>query len=285
MRRDVLNSPKLVELKTKRRNIFVRKIALLVFGLAFIFFALSYLSSLRQVTVNSIEVDGNKVIDTKDIQKVANEKLSGKYFWLFSRKNVLFYPEKKIERALADEFKRLTNIDLEIKRGNVLVISVDERVPMYSWCGKELPVHAQTEKCYFLDDEGYMFDEAPYFSGHVYFKFYGPYEGETPEGSYFRKEKFSDLISFKGALDTFGLKPKALLVDDAGNGTALLVKGKSGLKDPEIYFKINDDLENIAENLKAALDNEPLKTKIKDFYSTLLYIDLRFDNKVYYKFQ
>ena len=64
----------------------------------------------------------------------------------------------------------------------------------------------------------------------------------------------------------------------------LLPKGKSAYKDPEILFKIDTDLGNIAENLKAALDAEPLKSKIKNFYSTLLYIDLRFDNKVYYKF-
>ena len=283
-KRDVLSSPKLLELKTKRRNTFIRKIAFFVCGIFIVLGALAYLSSLSYISIKNIEVAGNKVVESKSIQRVAEVQIAGKYLWLFSRKNVLLYPKKKIESALASDFKRLTDIELKIKDSNVLEISVSERTPVFSWCGTELPADVQVEKCYFLDNEGYIFDEAPYFSGQVYFKFYGPYEGDAPAGSYFRKEKFKHLVEFKEALDTFGLKPKALFIDDAGSAKVLLPKGKSAYKDPEILFKIDTDLGNIAENLKAALDAEPLKSKIKNFYSTLLYIDLRFDNKVYYKF-
>ena len=53
---------------------------------------------------------------------------------------------------------------------------------------------------------------------------------------------------------------------------------------PKIIFKKDADLQNIAENLQAALNIEPLKSKFKNKYSLLLYIDLRFGNKVYDKF-
>jgi hypothetical protein len=54
---------------------------------------------------------------------------------------------------------------------------------------------------------------------------------------------------------------------------------------PEIIFKIDSDFQKIAENLQAAITTEPLQTDFKNKYSSLLYIDLRFGNKVYYKFR
>jgi hypothetical protein len=51
-----------------------------------------------------------------------------------------------------------------------------------------------------------------------------------------------------------------------------------------IKFKLNSDFENLAENLDAALDTDPFKTEFKNKYALLQYIDLRFGNKVYYKF-
>jgi nucleoside-diphosphate-sugar epimerase len=39
------------------------------------------------------------------------------------------------------------------------------------------------------------------------------------------------------------------------------------------------------ENLDAAIDTEPLKSKLKNKFSSLEYIDLRYGNKVYDKFK
>ena len=52
-----------------------------------------------------------------------------------------------------------------------------------------------------------------------------------------------------------------------------------------IMFKSDADLDKLAENLQAALETEPFKTEFKTKYSSLFYIDLRVDNKVYYKFK
>ena len=54
---------------------------------------------------------------------------------------------------------------------------------------------------------------------------------------------------------------------------------------PEIIFKADSDFNQIIENLQSVLTTEPLQTEFKTKYSSLLYIDLRFGNKVYYKFK
>ena len=39
-----------------------------------------------------------------------------------------------------------------------------EREALYTWCGDVLPEVNDSEQNVFLDKEGYIFDEAPYFS-------------------------------------------------------------------------------------------------------------------------
>ena len=135
--------------------------------------------------------------------------------------------------------------------------------------------------CYFMDENGYIFDLAPYFSGEVYFKFYG-----VPDvGSYFSKQNFQQLISFKDTLIDFGLKPIMLYITNDGNVEIFLFSGNPSTIGPEIILKTESNFQNVAENLETALTTEPLQSDFKNKYSTLQYIDLRFGNKVYYKFK
>ena len=178
---------------------------------------------------------------------------------------------------------------MNIKNRRILEIAVTERSGKYIWCGETFNLESkpQIEKCYFLDDEGYIFDEAPYFSGEVYFKFYGYVKlaDGLPTGSYFFKENFKNVILFKQMLEDTDLEPVAFYMQENGDVKMLLSKENKLATSPEIRFKTNADLEKVAENLKVALDTEPLKSEFKNKYSLLLYIDLRFENKVYYKFR
>ena len=81
-----------------------------------------------------------------------------------------------------------------------------------------------------------------------------------------------------------GLKPVILYVKDNEDAKIYLSKTKKSVLGPEIIFKKDSNFQKIAENLKAALDTESLKSEFKNKYSSLQYIDLRFENKVYYKF-
>ena len=149
------------------------------------------------------------------------------------------------------------------------------------------------QKCYFMDENGYIFDEAAYFSGGVYFKFYGKISEDgdlskresSPAGSYFAKENFYKFVLFKKILENMGLKPVALYQEDNGDIKFFLSRENSLSMGPEIILKVNSDFQKVAENLETALGTEPLQSNFKNKYSSLLYIDLRFGNKVYYKFR
>jgi hypothetical protein len=242
--------------------------------------------------------------------------MMGKYLWLFPKTNLFLYPESSIQKELEDQFPRLENISLSIKNNKTLEVSLSERKALYTWCGDTppkitdvgLPQSGNTpdvgilqgrsptsgvSNCYFLDENGYIFDQAPYFSGEVYFKFYGVpdvgiLQGRSPtsgviSGSYFAQQNFKQLVAFRDILLGFGLKPVALYVGSDGNVEVALSGGTSFSTDPQIIFKLNADYQNVAENLETALTTEPLQSEFKNKYSTLQYIDLRFGNKVYFK--
>lgn len=295
MKRNVLNSPRLSELKKKRKRAVFNKFFILLFGLLTIFILLTYLSRLDSLNIAEIQITGNKIVDSAVLKGAVGEQIAGKYLWLFPKTNTLIYPQSAIKNGLQDKFKRIGDINLSIKNNTVLEVSIIEREAKYTWCGVDSPETASgaeistgNQKCYFLDEDGYAFDEAPYFSGNVYFKFYGlPAQAgsvENPLGSYFSKQNFKELISFKDTLVAMGLKPMALYVTNNGDMEIFLSRENTNGTMPKIIFKGDADFKNIAENLQAALHTEPLQSKFKNNYSALEYIDLRFENKVFDKF-
>ena len=56
-------------------------------------------------------------------------------------------------------------------------------------------------------------------------------------------------------------------------------------QDPKIIFKEDNDLGVILDNFATAMGEKEFANEINSKYDTLLYIDLRFKNKVLYKFE
>lgn len=288
MKRNILNSPRLAELKKHRRNIFLTKILLFFVATFGTFFLLAYISQLPQLNISNIEISGNKVVATETIKAIVEEKIKGDYLQFFPKRNILLYPKNNIKKEILDQFKRIKKVGLAIKENKILEISVNERVALYTWC-RENPSQQEggaKEECYFLDDSGYIFDKAPYFSGEIYFKFYGSItsDEETPLGIYFSPTNFTKFVLFKGKLEDAGLKPTKLQTQDGGD-VHIHLSNKTSAQEPKILFKISSNVETLAENLEAALNTEPFLSEFKNKYSSLEYIDLRFGNKVYYKFR
>ena len=278
--RQVLNSPRLSELKKQRQQKKMLRRSLILILLLILCAALVVLARNEKVNINSVKVMGNKVVDPEAVRGVAERELEGFYFWLLPKTNFLIYPQSSIERALAAEFPRFKTVSIGIRKPQTLEIQLLEREPRYTWCGAE--PSANPPSCYFLDEEGYIFDQAPYFSGEVYFRFYGE-TATNPVNSYFLEDNFKELINFKENIATIGLEPVALY--NYGTDREMFLSAVSQKEKPKIIFKASEDYTKITENLEAALRTEPLMTDFIKKYSSLQYIDLRFANKVYYKFR
>ena len=256
--------------------------------LLIIILGLSLASRINRLNIKEIKVSGNNIIESKDIENVVKEQISGHYLWLFPKTNFLIYPKQKIIKILSSKYKRLDNISISVNNFETLYISVSEYKGEYLYCGLLIPAlrsNLSDDKCYFVDSYGYIFDEAPYFSGNVYFKFYGDLglNNGNPAGLYFMKDNFKKIIQFKNTIEKISLKPTAFWIDNNKKEGNFALSGEPGMS-PRITFKIDGDYQKLAENLQASISSEPLRTDIKMKFSTLRYLDLRFGNKVYYKF-
>ncbi len=280
-------SPRLLQLKKKRRKILLFKSFLFLLGFSAILAGLVYISRISIFNISSIEVASNKIADTESIKKIIEKDISGYYLWFFPKTNVFLYPKDKIKEDLSLQFKKIKDVDLSVRR-KVLEVSFTERAASYTWCGKVYSEAVDNKKCYLMDEGGFIFDEAADFSGGVYFKFYGSTDKSNPLGSYFLEENFEKLLIFKKTLEGIGLVPFSLYLLESGDVKIFLskVKGKMVAPvNPYVIFRPDADLELLAGNLETALNTQPLLSDFKNKYSSLKYIDLRYGNKVYYKFE
>jgi len=287
--KDIPTSPRVIEIRHKRR---VRRIRLVIF-LAILFggmiWGLSYLSKAERVTINNVVVTGNQIIYQDDIKNIVMNNISGKYLYLFSKSNSFIYPHKKIYNKLLLEFPRIESLSIKIDNLKTLHVEITERAGSYLYCGEKIPEVKNEigENCYFINDNGLILDKAPYFSGNVYFKYYTKMvdEKDNPVGKQITSvEEFHRVMRFVNRTTSLGLKPIYIIIGQDGIDH-LYLDYSEGSTIPEIIFKNDSDFELLQDNLSAAMGKEEFAGEIKSKYNTLLYIDLRFGNKVLYKFK
>ena len=255
-----------------------KKIFKLWFGAILIIFiilsaAVAALARAEKFRINLVKVSGNLVLSEKEIVAFAGEILKRSYLGVFPKDNVFIYPEETLVSGLLEKYKRLKSAEISLSDGQVLNIKVEERKPFALWCGAKEPGDA--DKCFFMDDEGYVFSPAPDFSGSVFFRYYGLIE-ENPLGRQFlTSQKFENLKFFTEGLKELSLNPVSVFVGEIGVYKAYLRGGGA------VIFDESKDFGRLLQDLRLAISGRE-ELKEGDF-SDLNYIDLRFGNKIFYK--
>ena len=287
--KDIPTSPRIALIKRNRRAMRLRLIIL--FSVLFIVTigGLSYFSSNPKIAISRIEISGNSIIDGSKIEQSIKDKLYGRYLGLFARSNFLIYPHDRIYKNLLKEFPRIEKLSVYRVGFNNLKVEITERAGSYLYCGLAIPDNKDDvgENCYFVNNDGYIFDKAPYFSGDIYFKYYTKIEGDVtnPLGSQMIPiDRFRDIIRFIDGITNLGFKSSYLVIDEKGI-YSLYLKTSGVNLNSKIIFKEDSDLVTILSNLSIAMSKKEFANEINTKYDTLLYIDLRFKNKVLYKFQ
>ncbi|MBK5215395.1 MAG: hypothetical protein JJE53_01115 [Candidatus Pacebacteria bacterium] len=287
--RDIPTSPRIIEIRHKRRVRTLRLSILFFILFASIVWATSYFSADKHITIDKVVVTGTHIIDESDIEEEVFKNISGKYFYLYSRSNSFLYPNKFIYNNLIKNFPRIESLSVYRDNLKTLHIDITERIGSSLYCGSSIPTNIEDvgENCYFINNDGFIFDEAPYFSGNVYFKYYmnlgngivNPKGKQTMEVDDFHK-----ISRFIDKIDSFGFKSIYIVIEQDGTNYLYLNHGSNDTT-PNIIFKNTDDLDMILDNLSISMKKEEFANEINTKYNTLLYIDLRFKNKVLYKFQ
>lgn len=240
----------MVEYHNKRVREKRKKLIWIFSGILVLLIALVLVSRLSSFQIAKVKVEGAKVITNDEVERNVLVTLAGSYFWLVPKGNAAFYPREEVRASLMKEFPRFSSVGLNVEGENTLRVLVTEREPYALYCPPA------EEKCFFLDKEGFVFDEAPDFSGVVYFI----YETEVPA------EEFKNLSAFIENLSKLGFEP--IRFEDYG----LTMKNGSHMFLPE-----KSDLGKLFSSLELFLRSPAVE---KDKLSE---IDLRTENKIFWK--
>lgn len=276
------------EIRKQRARIVRFKVLFVLVGLLVLLTGVVLLMRLQSLRINTITVSGTNVIDPKDVQKIVEDELKQNYVYVFPKQNGLLFPRHTIRQKLFDAFPRFEQVAIGHPSLREITITVMERESVYLWCGMRVPgVDSPDTSCYYVDENGFIFSKAPYFSGTVYFRFFGsnkPILESDPIGeSVLPQTLWNQIVLLKENLESLGFAPHSLAIYNGGE-YAFLLSGVPVDTKLRIVFGDKYDFKKIFSNLSSALEVEPLKTDITKKFTLLEYIDLRYDNKVYYKF-
>lgn len=249
--------------------------------------------------IDRIDIVGANAVSPDAMRALVEEKLLGNYFFVYARENSFLFPRAEIERILPETFPRLKTVSVSSVDAHTAVATVSERKPYALWCGNEFNLEMQElADCWFIDEAGFIFDRAPVFSEGVYLKVYGtvveknagdPLRGALPAIRFANVNTFAKLIrtelgepariEMKGERESeVAIRASAVYPFLAG----VAIRFKDG-EDPvalmdSLRASISAQFTAVAKAIAGKPENVSSKKK-------LLYIDMRFGNKIFFGFE
>lgn len=263
-----LNSPEFYRRRARRRRIWSILISL-CFLIAISL--LVYASRLEQFLISEVVISQGDIVASETLSSSIQKKLSEKYLWLVPKANAFIFPRSSIEEGLYKEFPRLESVALNLEGFRTLSVEVKERKPSAIYC-------AGDSECFFLDKDGLIFAYAPSFTDGVYFVYSSNEVIENPLGKNFLPtEEFERLSKFVKSLETIGIVSTELGITTYGYELTLVAGGK-------ILWNKDSSPNLIYANLEAFLNNSAIKSE-PNFLGRISQLDLRTENKVFYRFK
>ena len=220
--------------------------------------------------IKEIAIKGNNSVSVEVLRDKIAGHLNWSYYGIFPRDNIFFIPKEEIKKDILIDIPRVKNVRLDRKLFfRNLAVEITERQNGGILCRRET--------CSFIDEDGFVFEKAPYFSGSIYLRFFDERVGSSSDiamgenllssGEFKKLLDFKELASKKRVdISEIVLKKEETYEIHTAEKWRILINSRHGAND----FFIN---------LATTLD------EIKDERLKLDYIDLRFGNKIFYKFK
>lgn len=253
----------------RRRRVFMAGIAsvLLCVGVGL----LAYASHHPWIAIRHIAVEGTARIDPKRIEADIALQLQAHAQHLFSRSTVFFFGGSTLASNIEQSIPAIKEAQVALVSitDPAIRVRVEERTEYARWCN-------DGNECFVLDDTGFAF--APYheqvYTSGVTFR--GGFEGsQNPIGMHFVVPAFREI---KKILTAFKNETYPIAEFEIVNERDARLVLQNGIT---IYVTLGQVPEEAASIFKTALTASTLEKRLLD----LEYVDLRFGNRVYYKYK
>jgi len=255
----------------KRRHAgLIKKVgAYFIFVLFFISLAVLGLTT-EKVRIKDVVVSGNSSVSTDNIMKIVDDEINKNYLWIIPTDNILLLHRAEIKNQILDNFKKIGSVRILINGIDEIEIVVIVRESKNLWC-KGTP--ADAKDCYFMDSDGFVFEEAPGFSEDAFPEYFGLITGGNPVGQFYFKDNFKNISSLYNTLKKMSFWPKYFnALDEHEYEIYILGGGKILINDKRSF-------ESSLINLQALVNNGYIKNDAESL-NKIKYVDLRFGNKV-----
>jgi len=111
------------------------------------------------VRITHVQLEGTEDIPVEDIISKTEEYLSGKYTYIFPKRSYPIFYKKSFHQYMLETFPKIRVLEIEKKFPNTLKLFVTERKALMVWCS--------AESCFMLDEFGQLYereDEVSYAS-------------------------------------------------------------------------------------------------------------------------
>ncbi len=273
--------------RRKRRKKLILKTGLLVAGIFVLIGGVVGSFYIPKFKIKEIAVEETSILDKEQVKEEIEGFLKGKFFGIFPYDNIFILPKAKITANLLQNFPILKKITLSRDFPQKISVLVEERRPEALWCLGQTSTSTDSgdsasaganlggNSCAFIDEDGFIFQPAPSFSGQIFIRFSD--ERKKPAGigeEIISKTEFQKLIIFKNLLVRKNIDILKISLKEGGIYEINLKEGWY------ILLNAENEPDSSFNNLELVLDSN-----IKEKRPNLDYIDLRFGRKVFFKYK
>lgn len=224
--------------------------------------------------VLNVNVVGANVADPTEISQYVIDTLEGNYLWILPKSSIILAAPDQVRENVAQQYPRFKTVDVDRDSMSSLRVTVTEYPGVYLWCDS-------TDTCSFMDEQGTVFADAPQFSGSAYLRIYSGDRAAYP----FRPltEKQVALVTqINDRLTAIDIHPLSFaFVADRELRVAFFHNGAQ----VDILFDPDDNVVTALDTIYTGLRTQPFARRYHDPAQILDYIDVRFGNKLVYKFR
>lgn len=232
---------------------------------------------IRDIRISGIDLMRSEVSDA------LRATLGGRYFFLLPKSSFFMVSTQKLSQEIQKDFPQIESVAVIKKISGVLEVSGNMRILWGVVCndfsGEEAtstPESLKKINCVYVDKTGFAYENAPDMIGSLIMKVSTDYEVKPAVKIFDEKEMQLMLFLQTKIKDITGFEVNGYEISKK-TSRELRVKTNGEFR---LWMNREDDFNNVFRVLKTVLDEE-----IKDNVSKLDYIDLRFGNKVFYKFK
>ncbi len=257
-------------LERKRRRLISRS-SLIVFAiLAVCAVVIMVLFFAKLFDVREIKVVSPTLIPARDVEVIAWSVLNRRVLGIPRKNNSLFFSPQKIQSELFQAFPRINLIEIRRNSTHVVVITIHERIATGLWC------FSGQERCFYYDAKGIAFSEIASTSGFLFVPVNDARDRMIEIGNEVAPDFWREnILEAKKILQFGGIHASQFFIPlDSFN--EFDVKVAEGWK---ILYNTDFDINRQTDNLLAFLREKISPEERKN----LDYIDLRIEDRIYYK--